>query len=55
MLKGYAFITECEQDLQQLQGEKFFDVHQLVQMALVWLLEEHDESTRWIERVFFSA
>lgn len=49
-LKGYAFITECQQGVQQLQGEEFFDVHRLVQMASVWWLEEHNEFSGWIEK-----
>lgn len=49
-LKGYAFIAERQQGVQQLQGEKFFDVHRLVQMASVWWLEEHNQFSGWIQK-----
>jgi tetratricopeptide (TPR) repeat protein len=42
-LKGYAFITERQQLLQQPQKEKFFDIHRLVHMASIWWLKEHGE------------
>ena len=52
-LTGYAFITERRQGLLQLQGQKFFDVHRLVQLASVWWLEEHSERTTWVEKAAF--
>ena len=49
-LKGYAFITERQQVSQQLQGEKFFDIHRLVHMASIWWLKEQGEWKAWIGR-----
>ncbi|KAH8800760.1 hypothetical protein F5884DRAFT_537301 [Xylogone sp. PMI_703] len=46
-LKGYAFITEHQQALQELKSEKFFDMHRLVHMASEWWLEGHDEQAAW--------
>jgi hypothetical protein len=34
-LKGYAFITECQQAFQELKSDQFFDIHRLVHMASV--------------------
>jgi hypothetical protein len=42
-LKGYAFITERQQALQELDSEIFFNMHRLVHMASVWWLDGHDE------------
>jgi hypothetical protein len=50
-LKRYAFITERQQALQELEGEKFFDMHQLVHMASIWWLDSHDEQTAWTAKV----
>jgi len=50
-LKGYAFITERQQALQEPESEKFFDMHQLVHMALEWWLDGHDEQTAWTAKV----
>jgi tetratricopeptide (TPR) repeat protein len=50
-LKGYAFITERQQALQELESERFFDMHRLVHMASEWWLRGHDEQTFWIAKV----
>ena len=49
-LKGYAFITERQRVPQQPKGEKFFDIHRLVQMASMWWLQEHGEWTTWTSK-----
>ena len=37
-LTGYAFVTERQQTVQEVGGERFFDMHRLVHMASVrWL------------------
>jgi tetratricopeptide (TPR) repeat protein len=46
-LKGYAFITERQQAFQELESEKFFDMHRLVHLASEWWLSGHDERTAW--------
>ncbi|KAH8800242.1 hypothetical protein F5884DRAFT_757854 [Xylogone sp. PMI_703] len=46
-LKGYTFITEHQQALQELRNEKFFDMHRLVHMVSEWWLEGHDEQSAW--------
>jgi hypothetical protein len=46
-LKGYAFITERQRGSQELESEKFFDMHRLVHMASVWWLDGHDEQSAW--------
>jgi tetratricopeptide (TPR) repeat protein len=50
-LKGYAFITERQQALQELESEKLFDMHRLVHMASEWWLKGHDEQTAWTAKV----
>jgi hypothetical protein len=49
-LKGYAFITERQQALPELEGEKFFDMHRPVHMASVWWLDGHDKQMIWISK-----
>jgi tetratricopeptide (TPR) repeat protein len=51
-LTGYAFISERHRDTLQLDGERLFDVHRLVQKATVWWLKEHDDWTAWTEKVY---
>jgi tetratricopeptide (TPR) repeat protein len=51
-LTGYAFIAECQQNSQQVEGERFFNVHRLVQKATVWWLKEHDNWTAWTETAY---
>jgi tetratricopeptide (TPR) repeat protein len=51
MLKGYAFITERQQALQDLENEKLFDMHRLVHMASKWWLKVHNEQTAWTVKV----
>jgi tetratricopeptide (TPR) repeat protein len=46
-LKGYAFITERQQALQELESEKLFDMHRLVHMASEWWLKGHNKQTAW--------
>ena len=48
-LKGYAFITE-QQASQELDSERFFDMHRLVHMASAWWLENHGEQPVWTAR-----
>ena len=48
-LKGYAFITE-QQASQELDSERFFDMHRLVHMASAWWLENHGEQLVWLAR-----
>jgi tetratricopeptide (TPR) repeat protein len=50
-LTAYAFITERQQTAQQLDQERFFDMHRLVHMASAWWLEGHDERATWSGRV----
>ena len=52
-LTGYAFLAERRQGPLQLQEQKFFDIHRLVQLASVWWLEEHSEWTTWVEKTAF--
>jgi hypothetical protein len=49
-LKGHAFITERQRLPQQSKGEKFFDIHRLVQMASMWWLQEHGKWTTWTSK-----
>lgn len=51
-LTGYAFIAERQQDSQQVEREKLFDVHRLVQKATVWWLKEHNDWTAWTETAY---
>ncbi|KAH8799115.1 kinesin light chain 1 [Xylogone sp. PMI_703] len=46
-LKAYAFITERQQGVQELESEKFFDMHRLVHMASEWWLDRHGEQMDW--------
>ena len=46
-LTGYAFITERQQTVQELDRERFFDMHRLVYMASVWWLDGHGERATW--------
>ncbi|KAH7061021.1 kinesin light chain 1 [Paraphoma chrysanthemicola] len=50
-LAGYAFITERQQTAQELDQEKFFNMHRLVHMASAWWLEGHGEQATWAGRV----
>lgn len=47
-LKAYAFIAERQQVPDQLQEERFFNIHRLVHMASIWWLKEHGEWTTWM-------
>jgi hypothetical protein len=49
-LVGYAFITERQQTVQELDKERFFDMHRLVHMASAWWLDGHDERATWAGR-----
>ena len=51
-LTGYAFIVERQQDSQQVEGERFFNVHRLVQKATVLWLKEHNDWTAWIKKAY---
>jgi tetratricopeptide (TPR) repeat protein len=51
-LTGYAFIAEWQQNSQQVEGERLFNVHRLVQKATVWWLKEHDDFTAWTETAY---
>jgi tetratricopeptide (TPR) repeat protein len=51
-LTGYAFIVERQQDSQQIEGERLFNVHRLVQKATVWWLKEHNAWTAWTETAY---
>ncbi|KAF2687612.1 kinesin light chain 1 [Lentithecium fluviatile CBS 122367] len=46
-LIGYAFITERQQLVQQMDKERFFDMHRLVRMSTVRWLESHNEWMIW--------
>jgi len=48
-LTGYAFIIERQQTVQELDRERFFDMHRLVHMASVWWLDGHDERATWAD------
>jgi tetratricopeptide (TPR) repeat protein len=49
-LAGYAFITERQQPVQDLNRERFFDMHRLVHMASAWWLEGQHERATWMGR-----
>jgi tetratricopeptide (TPR) repeat protein len=49
-LVGYAFITERQQTVQELDKERFFDMHRLVHMASAWWLDGHHERATWAGR-----
>jgi tetratricopeptide (TPR) repeat protein len=49
-LIGYAFITERQQTAQELDRERFFDMHRLVHLASAWWLEGHNERATWAGR-----
>ncbi|KAF2828142.1 hypothetical protein CC86DRAFT_439081, partial [Ophiobolus disseminans] len=49
-LVGYAFITERQQAAQELDRERFFDMHRLVHLASAWWLEGHNERATWAGR-----
>ena len=51
-LTGYAFIMERQQDSQQVEGERFFNVHRLVQKATIWWLKEHNDWTAWTKTAY---
>jgi tetratricopeptide (TPR) repeat protein len=51
-LTGYAFIMERQQDSQQVEGERFFNVHRLVQKATIWWLKEHNNWTVWTKAAY---
>lgn len=46
-LKGYAFITEHQRAVQDLESERFFDLHILVHLASEWWLDRHNEHLAW--------
>jgi tetratricopeptide (TPR) repeat protein len=46
-LKGYEFISESQRVPHRPLGEKFFNLHRLVQMASTSWLKEHGEWTTW--------
>jgi tetratricopeptide (TPR) repeat protein len=46
-LTGYAFITERQQTVQEVGGERLFDMHRLVHMASVRWLRGHGEWATW--------
>ncbi|KAH8598500.1 kinesin light chain 1 [Bisporella sp. PMI_857] len=46
-LTGYAFIIERQQTVQEIDRERFFDMHRLVHMASVCWLDGHDERVTW--------
>jgi tetratricopeptide (TPR) repeat protein len=48
-LKGYAFITERQQDLRA--SDRFFDMHRLVHLASGWWLQDHGEERVWVAKV----
>ena len=47
-LTGYAFIVEHRQTGQELQKDRYFDMHRLVHIASVWWLEKHQERAAWM-------
>ncbi|KAF2706144.1 kinesin light chain 1 [Pleomassaria siparia CBS 279.74] len=49
-LTGYAFITERQQAVQRIDGERFFDMHRLVRMATVRWMVSHNEWATWAGR-----
>jgi tetratricopeptide (TPR) repeat protein len=51
-LTGYAFIAERQQNSQQVEGERYFNVHRLVQKATIWWLKEHDDWIAWTETAY---
>jgi tetratricopeptide (TPR) repeat protein len=51
-LTGYSFMAERQRSPQQLEGERFFDIHRLVQKATIWWLKEHSEWTAWVEAAY---
>jgi tetratricopeptide (TPR) repeat protein len=48
-LTGYAFIAERQQNSQQVQGERLFNIHRLVQKATVGWLKKHYDWTALTE------
>ncbi|KAH8593045.1 kinesin light chain 1 [Bisporella sp. PMI_857] len=46
-LTGYAFIVERQQAVQELDRERFFDMHRLVHIASVCWLDVHNERATW--------
>nr|POE94467.1 vegetative incompatibility protein het-e-1 [Quercus suber] len=46
-LKAYAFITERQHTLQEIEDESFFDMHRLVHVALAWWLDDQTERAIW--------
>jgi tetratricopeptide (TPR) repeat protein len=48
-LTGYAFITERQQMVQGVDGERFFDMHRLVHMASVSWLDGQGERATWAD------
>jgi tetratricopeptide (TPR) repeat protein len=49
-LTGYAFITERQRIMQELDQERFFDMHRLVHMTSIWWLDGHNERVTWSSR-----
>jgi hypothetical protein len=47
MLTGYAFITERQQTMQGIDGERFFDMHRLVHIVSNAWLHKYEEWTSW--------
>jgi tetratricopeptide (TPR) repeat protein len=50
-LTGYAFITERQQMTQEVNREKFFDMHRLVHVASGAWLHEHGQWASWAHTV----
>jgi tetratricopeptide (TPR) repeat protein len=48
-LTGYAFITERQQMVQRVDGERFFDMHRLVHMASVSWLDGQGKRATWAD------
>ncbi|KAF2818138.1 kinesin light chain 1 [Ophiobolus disseminans] len=46
-LTGYAFITERQQTMQGVDGERFFNMHRLVHVASTAWLHKHEEWASW--------
>ncbi|KAK7193333.1 hypothetical protein PSPO01_00006 [Paraphaeosphaeria sporulosa] len=46
-ITGYAFLTERQETIPGANKERFFDMHRLVHMALIWWLEGHSQRKAW--------
>lgn len=49
-LIAYGFVTERLPTAQESKADRFFNIHPLVKMAMVWWLDQHNELALWADK-----